>query len=693
MTLDPRERESIRTDLASSDDEVRRLAVERLSLLPAGEALPQLVERLGDASWRVRKAAVECLVGAPEDWPVADHLIRSLADGENPGRRNAAVEALVRSGRRMVEPLLAATESRDIDVRKLVVDALGGIGSERAVSRLVAMLADRDANVRGAAADALGAIGGADAVRALAGAALRDAEEALVRFSALRSLARLEASLGASELASALADPLLRPVAFAVLGHGDDREGEEVLLKGLESGSRATREAAIEALLRTLSRREPAEAEPLAARIREAARGARACVTDAITRLADAELGLRLTLVQFLGIARIPESVLPLLQAARDEALAEVAIATLAEFGAPAESAIEASWDALDAEARALACQLLCRTDGGVGAARLAVALDDVDPSVRAAAARGLARRADPAALPALLRRLQASAGDAEPEAEDERAALTDALVQIAREPSSVALLASGLEGAAEPVRLAIARVLGDLGQAEHAEQMVLLVQDPSAAVRRAAIAALARVGPAAIDWLRMALADEEMAVRIAAAGALGASAGVHALPDLERLLADEDAPVRAAAVRAIGEIQRHAPPRDAAAALPGVRRLLEGALADGAPVALAAVEAIEGLGAALPLDAVCRVLSHPDPEVVQSAVRCIRNAGREDDLAALIPLLSHLHWAVRADAIQALAERGVRSAVPAALRRLELEQDEFVRDTLLRALGRLEEA
>ena len=693
MTLDPRERESIRADLASSDDEVRRLAVERLSLLPPGEALPQLVERLGDASWRVRKAAVECLVQAPEDWPVADHLIRALADGENPGRRNAAVEALVRSGRRMVEPLLRATASADIDVRKLVVDALGGIGSERAVPHLIERLADGDPNVRGAAADALGTIGGADAVRALVGTALRDAEEPLVRFSALRSLARLEAPVAASELASALADPLLRPVAFGVLGHDDDREAEEVLLKGLESGSRATREAAIEALLRTLSRRDAADAERLAARVREAACGARGCVADATARLADADLGVRLSLVQFLGIARAADSVLPLLRAARDEALAEVAIATLAGFGAQAEAAIDASWDTLDAEARALACQLFAGTHGGAGAARLALALDDADPAVRAAAARALARRADPAALPMLMRRLEASAGDVEPEAAEERAALTDALVSIARERSAVALLAGHLEGASEPVRLAIARVLGQLGDAEYAEQMVLLVQDPSAAVRRAAIAALARVGASAADWLRLALADEEVAVRIAAATALGASARVEALPDLERLLADEDAAVRAAAVRAIGEIQRRAAPGESASALAIVQRLLEAALADSAPVALAAVEAIEGLGAALPLAAVRGVLSHPDPEVVQSAVRCIRGSGREDDLAALIPLLSHSHWAVRADAMQALAERRVRSAVPAALRRLELEQDEFVRDTLLRALGRLEEA
>jgi HEAT repeat protein len=45
----------------------------------------------------------------------------------------------------------------------------------------------------------------------------------------------------------------------------------------------------------------------------------------------------------------------------------------------------------------------------------------------------------------------------------------------------------------------------------------------------------------------------------------------------------------------------------------------------------------------------------------------------------------------VRAEAIQSLAERGMARAVPPILRRLETEQDEFVRDAILRALRRLE--
>ena len=40
----------------------------------------------------------------------------------------------------------------------------------------------------------------------------------------------------------------------------------------------------------------------------------------------------------------------------------------------------------------------------------------------------------------------------------------------------------------------------------------------------------------------------------------------------------------------------------------------------------------------------------------------------------------------MRAEAIQVLADRGMKRAVPAILRRLDLEQDEFVRTVTLRA-------
>jgi HEAT repeat protein len=336
-----------------------------------------------------------------------------------------------------------------------------------------------------------------------------------------------------------------------------------------------------------------------------------------------------------------------------------------------------------------LACGVLARSPAGSGGARLLSALDETDPALRAAAARALADRRDVRAVGALVRRLQVAHEDGDFDAEEERSALIDALVAIAsaaREPAVrdevSELLAGAFEGASESLRVAIARVLAAVGGSRHASLMALLVQDPSPLVRRAAVAAVAQMpGDARRDALRLALADEAAPVRVAAAAALAGTG------DAEALGADDD-DVRAAAVRAIAELAPKVAPQ-----WERIGARLAAALRDRGPVVLAAVEAYERLAPPLSLDPVREALAHTDPEVVQSALRCIRRHGSEGDLAALVPLLSHAHWAVRAGVIDAIAERKLRGALPAVLRRLDGEADEFVRGALLRALERLEEA
>jgi HEAT repeat protein len=695
--VERRERESVLQDLASPDDEVRRLAVERLAGLPADEGMTRLVECLGDPSWRVRKAAVERLAGLTEPWRAAPALIEALADGENPGRRNAAVEVLIQAGPRVVPDLIEATRNADVDVRKLVVDALAGIADERATGRLIEMLHDPDANVRGAAADALGGIEDPRIPTALLDVAVADGDDPLVRFSALRALSRLEHSLPAQELAGVLDDPVLRPAAFSVLGHSDDEQATEFLLKGLVGASRAAREAAMEALLRVLARLDGVRAGWLIERVSEAARDGDDLVGDGVERLETADLSTRLVLVQFLGLLRNAEVVIPVLLAGRDEALAEVAIATLAAMGPLTERALETGWQSLPGESRELACQVLGRTRGESGEARLLVALDDGDPRLRAASARALGRRHCADALPALVRRLEITADLEDPEGDEELAAVVDALVALTRvedgahgstTDQAIELLTARLDGASERVRLAIATVLGRIGRDEDAELVTRLLRDESAAVRRAAVQALGRLdSDAAAEPLRLALADESGTVRIAAARALGDSRQTGVVDDLSRLALDHDAMVRAAALRALGA---HAA-SGRAGDVDAVIGLLSEALSDEGSVVMAAVESLSAIGGEAAASACLPLLAEKDPELVIAAIGCIGRHGDSDALTELRPLVSHGHWSVRAECIGALSERGVVGAVPAILRRLETEQDDFVRDAILRALKRLE--
>ena len=104
-----------------------------------------------------------------------------------------------------------------------------------------------------------------------------------------------------------------------------------------------------------------------------------------------------------------------------------------------------------------------------------------------------------------------------------------------------------------------------------------------------------------------------------------------------------------------------------------------------GALESLLAIGGAESVGMALPM------LRHTDAELVQGALECVAAHGDPEILRELFPLLANDHWSVRARVAQVLSERGLERGVPAILRRLEVERDDFVRESMLDALRRLE--
>jgi HEAT repeat protein len=695
--LTTRERQAILDGLDSPDAEVRRLSAEQLLLLPMGEAVAALSRCLGDVDWRVRKTAVERLVRCHHERPVQEMLVRSLADGENPGRRNAAFEALVGCGARMTPRLVLELGNDDVDVRKQVVDALAAIGDPASRIPLRESLDDADANVRGAAAEALGVVGGDDDIAPLLALATRAGEEVLVQLSALRALSDMGVSVGVASLGDALERPLLRPAALELLGHSADPMAIDALLKGLGSGRRSSREGAISALLRRLSQLDDEEAEDLAARMRSAALANESLIDRCCERLEQAELGACIALIQFLGLVGDHRAVLPVLRAGRDEAIEELSDRTLVAMGAPLLEALEVGWDSLDAGLRVRACRLLGRV-GGEGAERLvASALTATDPALRCAAAAAIGDAGFFDRIPELVQQLETTARERDFDGEEEIEQMIGAIVALAEHPDAsrtgadlklVELLASRLAGASEPLRLAIAQVIGCLGCEPDEALVGYLLKDPSPGVRRAAVQTLERVAfDRACEALRLALGDEAGAVRIAAVRVLGRHARAEAAEDLARQMGDEDTRVVSAALKAWGRIHW-----DRDGSVEGLEEVLAPALAREALVALAAIEALTEIGGAQAARLAATTLGRPEPELVKAGVACVGAHGDEATLSELLPLLAHDDWSVRAEVVQVVAVRAFRKGLPAVLRRLELEDDPFVREVVLRTVEQLED-
>lgn len=691
------ERDALLDSLVCESEEVRRLAVEQLLLLPGFEAVPQLVQRLGDPAWRVRKAAIERLVACREEALVHPGLLEALADGENPGRRNAAFEAFVAMGSRATSSLVTAVASPDPDVRKLAVDALAGIGDPAARDVLVRALGDLDANVRAAAVDALGVMGGEVCVAALVRASTDRAEVPLVRLSALRSLERLEVSVGVDALADSLAHPQLRPAALDLLGHSTDPLAEAELLKGLACAARSIRESAIGALLRQLARLDGAESDGLCERLRAFALADADLVSRCCDGIEAEDCSRRMALVQFLGVVADARAILPLLQAGRDEALREFVDATLTALGPVTVAALRPVWGELENDLEVRACAILGRVGGEVAEELLASTLNGTSARAIGCAAMALGEGGCFRRMPDLIRRLDAAARDADADRSDEIEDLIAAIAHMADRARSadaavhvqlIEILASRLGGAPEALRVAIARVLARIGRTEDADLIDYLAKDPSPRVRRAAVQALSRFDPSrARHAMRLALGDESSGVRIAAAAVLGRIGTREALEDLERLSLDGDARVAAAAVRAAGDLLE-----GRADVTPEDGRWLGPAAAREPVVSLAAIEALARIGGPIAIQAATTALERVEPEIVCAGISCLGRHAASDDLVPLVVLVGHADWAVRAEAAKVLAVRGYRRALPAMLRRLEVEVDAFVREAILLAARKLEQ-
>jgi len=691
------ERDSILAGLGSPDEEVRRLSVEQLRLLPAPEAVTSLVECLGDESWRVRKAAVGRLVAYGEEAGVEERLIECLADGESPGRRNSAFETLVNLGPQRIPRLVRALSSPDVDVRKLVVDALASIGHADAREPLVRTLVDPDVNVRAAAAEALGVIGEDSEVDDLLRVATTDAEDLLVRASALGALARLGARLPVERLAAMLDRPTLRPAVLDLVGHAGGDEAVDLLLKGLSTSGPSGRAAATAALLRIFGSRDGAEADALRRRIVATGAADGSLVEWCCERLSTADLVGRMATISFLGLLGDPRAIVPILRAGRDEALGELADSTLEAMGEHAPSVLDDVWDELEVDLRCRASAVLGRVGGVVAERLLRAGLSGADPALRCESALALAAGGFFGCLPDLVRRLEQAAAEDDLEAEEEVSVIVRAIVDLASHERAgdgafdvelAELLSHRLENATVAVRLAIAQVLARVGRAADRDLIASLLKDESPAVRRAAVLALARFEFAAVrEPLTIALGDESTMVRTAAGVALGAFEGEEATRLLERLMDDEDTRVAAVAIRAFGELHgRLGESRDE------IYASLVGPLSGSPIVALAGIEALTEIGGAGAAELASGALSRLEPDVVRAAVGCVGTHGDEHALAELIALVSHGDWSVRAEAIETLARRGCRKSLPGMLRRLEVEDDAFVRESLMRGMDRLGE-
>jgi HEAT repeat protein len=118
-------------------------------------------------------------------------------------------------------------------------------------------------------------------------------------------------------------------------------------------------------------------------------------------------------------------------------------------------------------------------------------------------------------------------------------------------------LIKSLLNNRNKNAKIAIAKVLGFIGDERAIDPLISTLKDPNKLVRREASTALSKMGNIAVDPLISILSDEDWKVRGAAAWALGSIGNKMAIDPLNKLLDDENGFVKSGAKWALDKINK----------------------------------------------------------------------------------------------------------------------------------------
>jgi HEAT repeat protein len=438
-------------------------------------------------------SAADADFGWPDSITVAAHDATDLPD---PQRLRTLERLTARAGDRALPVLVPLLADRDPSIRLFAARRLGRAGvpaavdaATRWISSPTVPLVDRQFGL-----DVLREVPTlSDAARQAVARALRD-PDAAVRISALDALERHDAMPSLPAVLSALDDDSreVRLRAIRLVAGKNDPRITQPLLSRVEDTDRQVRAEAIRAL-----GSHPRATPALLRLMTDANEEARAAAMDALaTMRAEASVPSFVALARrrpvddaarraqlALGKLATPAAVAALIALTRTPPVAPETKAALRAAGAAAVPALERELATGSPGSAALAATLLGEIGDRRSSAPLSAALDR-RAELAPVALDALARIADPASLPTLVRAAESN------DLETRRRAYT-ALLAL-RDPRASVALARGMADADPNVRELAARLAAALGAQGAAPPVAALLADGERDVRRAATEALA---------------------------------------------------------------------------------------------------------------------------------------------------------------------------------------------------------
>ncbi len=657
----------IERQLNSIDVEARREAVMMLVRKEdepeSQQKIKLLLKGMQDSSWRVRKTAVDILLGQYSLESYVDGLIKLLYLEDNAGARNTGIESLTRLGKRVTDYLIDAFNTTNHDVRKFVIDIIGEIKDEKSVPLLVDALKDEDENVRASAVEHLGTMQEASAVDVLI--EIIKGDDLWTAYPAADALGTIGDKRSIPVLVDALHKKTLREPALKALGKFADPGTLDHIVPFVEDRSASVRQETLKSLELMYQNGVPEDSIVSAF---NKAFGGRA-IEVLLGQATKGKSSGRGPAILFLGLLRDERALDPLLEMAADELHSGEVKRALIFIGKKKPEVLMPLFEHESPYLKRLICEIASEIASSVYTDIMVRLIDDYDGHVRAIAARALANIGDPKGITHIMKLFT-------DEYEDVQETAIISLGKL-KEGLDMDAIYAMLEKKDPVVRRNASLLIGHVALPESVSALSFAQKDEEISVRRAVVSALAAIKtPAAVQCLIRALTDEDPELRAAAALSLGSAGAVEAVNPLCLLLKDSDEMVKVAAARALGVLSKRR-------AVPNLIELISD---PNGFVVTAILSALGKIGGEESKAALLKMLRSSDTEIRRTAITAL---SKFDDVETdLMPFLKDDDWAARAAAVEALGERGDDRILKELEKIYDDEDDPVVKKTLEKYLN-----
>lgn len=616
--------------LESQDIEIRIDAVEKLKGKPSDITVELLLKAMKDVNWRVRKTAVEILLGEYQIEKYINGLISLLYLDDNAGARNSAIEALIRLNKKATPFLMEAFNTDNRDVRKFIIDVLGEFRDKKALPLMLNAIKDDDDNVRASAVEHLGKIGDPAVVDALIG--ILESGDLWTAYPAADALGRIGDRRSLPHLIKALSVKTLREPVLRALSRFSDPDTLQNIIPLLEDTSKTIQEEALKTIKNFYH--SGVKEELIVEQIKKFF-GERS-IDMLVTYAWSSKPEVRISAILLLGLMKDERALEPLLELSTEEDLSEDVKRALVFIGRHKPEAILELFDIISPFQKRFMCSVAGEIASPIFYGLFEKLIDDEEGHVRSLAAIGISKLDNIKAVEVIKKLLS------DPY-EDVQEAAVIALSNL-KEGLSVDEFIKSLNSKDPIIRKNSVLVLGEIGAADAVSAIGFALKDEDINVRRAVVKALSLIKTdESIRYLKLALTDENPDIRASAALSLSSSKRSDVLESLVLLLSDTDDSVRVAAIKAIGRLgDRNS--------IPNLVKMLSDT---NGFVVTAAIDALSTIGSEPAKDALLKMLSSQDKEIRRTAIKALSPFdGIEENL---LKFLNDDDWATRMAVVEVI--------------------------------------